>query len=198
MKWQTRAGGKQLAGISVPAKLRPRRMNTSSLHHLDKYWPSSCELMDNCKGTNYIITDSGLARAGTATELSLWSKLGGSLHRSLVEILPSIDTLRAKAIITFELSLFNKFDRVTAPKFGREATIGGDPEACQWTKGNLHDKISSDRPSSSSWDIDSMMTSYQPGFRNMAGSVAYFLIQQSTRSNTCRTVVDLVTRQLAC
>ena len=72
--------------------------------------------------------------AGTAIEVSLWSNLGGPLRRSSVKTLPNTDTVRTEATITSELSLFSKFGRVTAMEFGRGATVGGDPDACQGDK----------------------------------------------------------------
>ncbi|GFS34528.1 aldehyde dehydrogenase 6B2 [Actinidia rufa] len=68
--------------------------------------------------------DSGLAKA--STELSLWSKLEGPLRRSLVQTLPNTRTVRAKAMITFELSLFRKFRRITTLVLERGATADGN------------------------------------------------------------------------
>ena len=70
------------------------------------------------------MTDSGLAKA--STELSLWSKLEGPLHRSLVQTLPNISTVRAKAMVTSELSLFSKFRRITTLVLERGATADGN------------------------------------------------------------------------
>ncbi|GFZ14833.1 hypothetical protein Acr_24g0010230 [Actinidia rufa] len=47
-----------------------------------------------------------------------------------------------------ELSLFSKLDGVTVPEFGQGATVGDDPKACQGTKDNLCDEVSSDSPHS--------------------------------------------------
>ncbi|GFZ05094.1 hypothetical protein Acr_17g0006660 [Actinidia rufa] len=90
----------------------------------------------------------------------------GSLYRSLIETLPSIDTVQAKASITTELSLYSKHGRVIMPKIGRRTTIGGDPEANQGDK------------------------------RSMAGSAVYSLTQQSKHLDTRRAVVYPVIRQL--
>ena len=65
------------------------------------------------------------------------------MRQSSVETLPSTDTVQANAIITSDLSLYRKFGRITAPKFGRGATVVGDLEACQGTEGNLHGEVSS-------------------------------------------------------
>ena len=90
------------------------------------------------------MTESGLARAEASTELSLWSKLGGPLRRSSVQTLSKTDHVRAKVIPTPELLLLSKLDRVTKLRPGRGATVGGNPEGCQGTKGDLHVEISSD------------------------------------------------------
>ncbi|GFY87332.1 peptidase family M48 family protein [Actinidia rufa] len=67
-----------------------------------------------------------------------------ALRRSLVETPSNICTIRAKATITLELSLFSKVGGVTAPEFEPGVTIGSDCEACQGTKSNLHDEASFD------------------------------------------------------
>ena len=81
-------------------------------------------------GIKYIIIDSDLAKTEVSTELLLWSKLGGPLCRSLMQTLLNTTTVRAKAIITSVLSLFNKFGGITALELGRGAMAGGDPERC--------------------------------------------------------------------
>ena len=132
-----------------PQKLRDaarRRVGTGGRHNLSKHWSSSCELRDNCKGIKHITTSFGLVRAGTAAELSLWSKLGESLCQSSVEALPSTNTIQAKVNIFLELSLFSKLGRVTASKFDWGAMVGGDPKGYQGTKDNLHSEISSNNP----------------------------------------------------
>ena len=57
---------------------------------------------------------------------------------------PNTGIVRAKATITFELSLFGKFGGLTTPEFGRGTTVGGDPEGCQWIEGDLHVETSFD------------------------------------------------------
>ncbi|GFY96881.1 dihydroxyacetone kinase [Actinidia rufa] len=59
------------------------------------------------------------------------SKLDGPLRRSSVKTLLNTSTVRAKATITSELSLFRKLGRVTMQEFGRGTIVGSDPEACQ-------------------------------------------------------------------
>ncbi|GFZ04548.1 hypothetical protein Acr_17g0001200 [Actinidia rufa] len=44
-----------------------------------------------------------------------------------MQTLPNTGTVRVKATITYELSLFSKFGGVTALEFGRGATVGSDP-----------------------------------------------------------------------
>ncbi|GFZ18612.1 sulfate transmembrane transporter [Actinidia rufa] len=61
----------------------------------------------------------------------------------------STGIVRAKAIITPELSLFRKFGRIVVPKFGQETTADEDPKACQEIEGNLHNEVSSS--SSHAW-----------------------------------------------
>ncbi|GFY86080.1 hypothetical protein Acr_04g0008180 [Actinidia rufa] len=78
--------------------------------------------------------DSGLARAGVSADLSLWSKLDGPLRRGLVQTLPNIAIVRAKAIVTSELSLFSKIEGITTIEFGKVATTSGDSDGCQETK----------------------------------------------------------------
>ncbi|GFZ18812.1 hypothetical protein Acr_27g0005510 [Actinidia rufa] len=63
---------------------------------------------------------------------------------------PNTDTVRAKATVIFELSLFRKFGGVTAPEFEREAMVSGDPEGCQEIESNLHVETSSDSPMTAS------------------------------------------------
>ncbi|GFY91891.1 hypothetical protein Acr_08g0002870 [Actinidia rufa] len=58
----------------------------------------------------------------------------GSLHRSSIETLLDISSVRAGASTTAELSLYSKLDKVTSPKLGWRATVGGDPEAHQGTQ----------------------------------------------------------------
>ena len=90
------------------------------------------------------MTDFGLVRVGASAKLSLWSKFGDFLRRSSVQTLPNIDTVRDKATITSDLSLFSKFGGITAPERGQGATVGGDLERCQETEGNLHIEASLD------------------------------------------------------
>ena len=63
-----------------------------------------------------------------------------------MQILLNIGTIRAKAIVISELSLFSKFRIKIAPELGREATSGGNPKGCQGTEGDLHDKVFFDNP----------------------------------------------------
>ena len=90
--------------------------------------------------------DSGLARAKASIELSLWNKLDGPLRRNSIQTLLNMGTVRAKAITTSELSLFIKFERITALERGQGATDDNNPEGCQGIKGNLHVKVSFDNP----------------------------------------------------
>ncbi|GFY93808.1 hypothetical protein Acr_09g0002540 [Actinidia rufa] len=61
-------------------------------------------------------------------------KFGGPIRRNSIETLLNTSTVRAKTTITFELLLFDKLGRVTAPKFERGAIVGSNPEACQGTE----------------------------------------------------------------
>ena len=74
--------------------------------------------MENCKGAKYIMIKFDFARAKTFVELSLRRKLGGPLRRSSMQTLLNTDTILIKASITFKLSLFNKFGRITTLEFG--------------------------------------------------------------------------------
>ena len=69
-KRQTKIEQRQLASISLPTKHRAQRTNTSSSHDLGEHRPSSCELKDNCKGTNHTIIEFELTRIGASYELS--------------------------------------------------------------------------------------------------------------------------------
>ena len=62
--------------------------------------------LDVCKGTKYIMIESGLTRTEICTELSPRSKLGGLLRRNSVQTLLNI--VRVKAVVTFEMSLSSK------------------------------------------------------------------------------------------
>ena len=92
------------------------------------------------------MTESGFARAWVSDELSLWNKLGGPLHRSSVQTLSNTGYVQDKATPTPELLLFSKLDKVTESEPRRGATVGGNPEGCQETEGDLHVKVSSDSP----------------------------------------------------
>ena len=61
-----------------------------------------------------------------------------------MQTLPNTYTVQAKAIITFDLSLFSKFGGVTMLEFGRRTTASDDPEGCQWTESDLHIETSFD------------------------------------------------------
>ena len=60
------------------------------------------------------LLNTGLVRAEISVKLSLQSKLGDPMRRSLEQSLPKINAVRAKAIITFEVSLFNKLGAIIA------------------------------------------------------------------------------------
>ena len=77
------------------------------------------------------MTETGLAKTNNSAELSLSSKLGDLLRRSSMQTLPKIGIVRAKAIITLELSLLSKLGKATAPKFRRGATASGNSEGCR-------------------------------------------------------------------
>ena len=116
---------------------------SSNSHDLSKHRPNSCELKDNYKVIKYTITYSGLARVESSTELSLWSKLEGPLRQSSVQTVPNTSIVRAKTIVTFELSLFSKFGRITMLELGQQATADDNSKGCKGTKDNLHVKVSS-------------------------------------------------------
>ena len=92
------------------------------------------------------LLNTGLARAENSAKLSLRSKLGDLPHWSSVQSLPKTTTVRAKAIVISALSLVNKLGIIIAIDRGRGATAGGNPEGCQGTKDDLHDKVPSDSP----------------------------------------------------
>ena len=88
----------------------------------------------SCKELKFTMTECGPVRVRVFIELLLPSKLGGLLRWSSVQILPNTDTVRAKVIVTSELSLFRKFEKITALDVGRGITTGGNPEGCQGQK----------------------------------------------------------------
>ena len=61
-------------------------------------------------------------------------------------ILLNIGTVRAKVIVNFKLSLFSKLEKITALELGKGAMAGGNPKVCQGIKGDLHVKVSFNRP----------------------------------------------------
>ena len=61
------------------------------------------------------------------------AKLREPLRQSSEQSLPKTIAVRAKAIVTFELSLFSKLGIITALEFGRGAMASGNPERCQET-----------------------------------------------------------------
>ncbi|GFY98086.1 hypothetical protein Acr_12g0006270 [Actinidia rufa] len=92
---------------------------------------------------------SELVRANTATRSSLRSKPGGGPAPELGrEHYWTVDiaTVRAKANVTSDLSLYSKLGRITTPRLGRGAMVGDNPKAQQGTEGDLHGKTSSDSP----------------------------------------------------
>lgn len=99
-----------------------------------------------CKGKKYIKTKSGLTRAEISAKLSLWRKLGVFSRLSLVQVLLKTNHVRAKAIITFKLSLFSKPRRVTVLELGWGATAGSNPEGCQGIEDSLCGEVYSDSP----------------------------------------------------
>ncbi|GFS42829.1 hypothetical protein Acr_00g0081930 [Actinidia rufa] len=110
------------------------------------YWDTMAgDICQTAKSFFHLRTllNTGLARVEISSKLSLQSKLGDLLCRSSKQSLPKTNASRAKAIITSELSLFSKLGIITVLKLGRWATVGGNPEGCQGTKGDLHIRVPS-------------------------------------------------------
>ena len=64
------------------------------------------------------MTESAFVGVEVFSELSLWSKLGGPLHRSSVQTISKTDPVRAKATLTPESSMLGKLGNVTKFKPG--------------------------------------------------------------------------------
>ncbi|GFY99384.1 hypothetical protein Acr_13g0007850 [Actinidia rufa] len=60
--------------------------------------------------------------------------------------LPKTIVARAKTIVTFELYLFSKLRIITVLRLGCGATVDDNLEGCQETEGDLHVRVTLDRP----------------------------------------------------
>ncbi|GFZ14460.1 hypothetical protein Acr_24g0006500 [Actinidia rufa] len=87
-----------------------------------------------CAGARCRPLYTGLARGEISVELSLQNKLGEPPRRSSEKSLSKTTIVRAKTIVTFELSLFNKLGIIIVLELGHGATADGNLERCQETR----------------------------------------------------------------